>query len=306
MDVSIRLLRANEIDCRIAQIKKNGLQLLLYKDARTDMSILDETFGPMNWQRKHSRDNANCTISIWDDEKRCWVDKEDTGTESNTEAQKGLASDSFKRAGVNWGIGRELYTSPFIWVTPPNCEIKDDGGRYKCFDRFEVSEIGYNEHREINRLVVINSKTHNVAFEYGVGRVNKAQKPEPKETHARQTKPAEKPVSDAHATAEQIAYIKEHASDEDYMEIMTEFGPELENLSQKDAVQVIKEIDLHNADSTVRCERCQKVITGVALPNGTTMTGSEIIAQSKLTYKGIYCYDCAKALKAQKNKRKAG
>ena len=92
----IRLLRANEIDCRVAQIARNGnaVSLLLYKDARCDMNILDETFGPMNWQRRHTRDNANCIVSIWDDAKQCWVEKEDTGTESNTEAEKGLASDS--------------------------------------------------------------------------------------------------------------------------------------------------------------------------------------------------------------------
>lgn len=91
---NIRLLTERDIDCRVAQIKKTGLQLLLYKNARTDMDILDETFGMMNWQRRHTRDNANCIVSIWDDEKKCWIEKEDTGTESNTEAEKGLASDS--------------------------------------------------------------------------------------------------------------------------------------------------------------------------------------------------------------------
>lgn len=104
-----RCLRADEIECRVQQVKDNGLILLLYKDARCDMIILDETVGAMNWQREHRRDNANCVVSIWDSEKCQWIRKEDTGTESNTEAEKGLASDSFKRACVNWGIGRELY-----------------------------------------------------------------------------------------------------------------------------------------------------------------------------------------------------
>lgn len=92
----IRTLTAREIECRVAQISRKGdaVSLLLYKDARVDMNILDEVFGPMNWQRRHCRDNANCVISVWDEDKRCWVEKEDTGTESNTEAQKGLASDS--------------------------------------------------------------------------------------------------------------------------------------------------------------------------------------------------------------------
>ena len=93
-----RTLRADEIDCRVATVTEKGITLLLYKDARCDMNILDEAVGAENWQRHHSRDNANCTVAIWDDSKNQWIEKEDTGTESNTEKEKGLASDSFKRA----------------------------------------------------------------------------------------------------------------------------------------------------------------------------------------------------------------
>lgn len=102
--MKFRKLNANEIECRVSQVKPNGVILLLYKDARVDMNILDETVGPMNWQKEYSRDNANCTVSIWDDKKKQWIRKEDTGTESRTEAEKGLASDAFKRACFNWGI----------------------------------------------------------------------------------------------------------------------------------------------------------------------------------------------------------
>jgi len=308
----IRLLTAREIECRIAQVSKRGtgLSLLLYKDARCDMAILDETFGPMNWQRHHSRDNANCTVSIWDETKRQWIDKEDVGTESNTEAVKGLASDSFKRACFNVGIGRELYTAPFIWITPPNCKIEQDGGRYKCNDKFEVSEIGYNEHREINRLVIINSKTHNAVFEYGDGdgkRKASAKASTTTKPKEEPTPPAEAPAPDfIPATEAQKEYIRTNASDTDYMDIMTEFGAELENLSETDAQQVIKEIDYNNSDKTPRCDRCGKVITGVALPDGTTMTASELIGKSKITYNGIYCFGCMKELKKVQNKRKAG
>ena len=85
--LEFRDLRADEIECRIATVKEGkGMSLLLYKDARCDMNILDETVGAFNWQRSHSRDNANCVVSIWDDEKKQWVSKEDVGTESNTEA----------------------------------------------------------------------------------------------------------------------------------------------------------------------------------------------------------------------------
>lgn len=127
--MKFRKLRADEIDCRISTINSNGLSLLLYKDARCDMNILDEEVGAMNWQRSHSRDNANCTVSIYDSENKQWVSKEDTGTESYTEKEKGLASDSFKRACFNWGIGRELYTAPFIWISANNCNLQDKNGK---------------------------------------------------------------------------------------------------------------------------------------------------------------------------------
>ena len=165
MSKMFRLLRADEIDCRVAQIKENGLSLLLYKDARCDMNILDETVGEFNWKREHCRDNANCIVSIWDAEKGQWISKEDTGTESQSEAEKGLASDSFKRACFNWGIGRELYTAPFIWITADKCKISGSGGKFKCYDRFEVKSISYNENREIDGLSIV-SNGHEV-FTWG-------------------------------------------------------------------------------------------------------------------------------------------
>ena len=168
-----RELRADEIDCRIAQIKESGLSLLLYKDARCDQNILDETVGPMNWERFHSRENANCTVRIWDDDKKMWISKEDTGTESNTEKEKGLASDSFKRACFNWGIGRELYTAPFIWVQKKDCNIEGDKNRYKCFDRFTVKDIGYTNGC-ISKLKIKNSKTNKIVFDW----TDKEEKPE--------------------------------------------------------------------------------------------------------------------------------
>lgn len=103
-ELIFRALRADEVELRAQRVTENGVILLIYKNARCDQTLLDETVGPLNWQRHHLRDNANCVISIWDDEKKQWVSKEDTGTESNTEAEKGLASDSFKRAGFNWGV----------------------------------------------------------------------------------------------------------------------------------------------------------------------------------------------------------
>ena len=147
-----RELKASEIECRISTCSEKGVSILLYKDARCDMNILDDTVGPENWQRSHSRENANCTVSIWDPEKQQWISKEDTGKESNTEGEKGLASDSFKRACFNWGIGRELYTAPFIWINRDRCNVKESGRRdrnnkpiYTCYDKFEVEKIEYSD-----------------------------------------------------------------------------------------------------------------------------------------------------------------
>jgi len=163
--MEFRLLKANEIDCRVATINEKGLTLLLYKDARVDQNILDETVGNMNWQRHHSRENANCTVSIWDKEKGQWIEKEDTGTESFTEKEKGLASDSFKRACFNWGIGRELYSAPFIWINAADTEIKKGSdGKCKCFDKFIVEQILYDNDKNIVALSIKNTKTNKRVF----------------------------------------------------------------------------------------------------------------------------------------------
>lgn len=167
-----RALKADEIDCRVSQIASNWCSLLLYKDARCDMNILDEAVGPMNWERSHSRDNANCTVSIYDENKKEWVSKEDTGTESYTEKEKGLASDSFKRACFNWGIGRELYTAPSIFIFPrkdmiskgKQSEFYDKGnGKYETKTRFYVELIDYDENKCIKDLIIRDHK-NNIRF----------------------------------------------------------------------------------------------------------------------------------------------
>jgi hypothetical protein len=174
--MEFRLLRADEIDCRVSQIDKNWCTLLLYKDARVDMNVLDETVGSMNWQKHYSRENANCTVAIWDSEKNQWVEKEDTGTESFTEAEKGLASDSFKRACFNWGIGRELYTAPSIFIFPrkdmgsirkpdeESNEFFEKNGKYTTKTRFYVDFISYDENRNIQGLIIRDHKG-NIRFE---------------------------------------------------------------------------------------------------------------------------------------------
>lgn len=161
----IRLLNADEIDARVATVNQKGCSLLLYKDARCDMRLLDETFGSMNWTRSHEVIDGNlyCNVSVWDEEKKMWITKQDVGVESYTEKEKGQASDAFKRACFNFGIGRELYTAPFIWVNLTNDDLNAQG---KIKTTFKVQSIGYNEKREINRLVIVDNK-RDVRYEMG-------------------------------------------------------------------------------------------------------------------------------------------
>lgn len=150
------LLEAKDIDVRIATFKEGkGAQLLLYKDARVDMDILDTTVGPENWQKKFYRcgDSLFCSVGILCGE--AWVWKDDCGSESNVEKEKGEASDAFKRACFNWGIGRELYTSPFIWVPADKLSGK--------YDKFQVEKIAYDG-REISGLAIFSKTTQKRVF----------------------------------------------------------------------------------------------------------------------------------------------
>ncbi len=160
----IRLLRADEIECRVSTINEKGLSLFLFKDARVDQRILDETFTPFGWKRTHQCIDGNlyCTVEIWDEEKGQWIAKQDVGTTSYSEKEKGQASDSFKRACFNWGLGRELYTAPFIWVPATKVNIQRQGDRYTTNNKFFVHSIGYNHQREISALVIINQNGQKV------------------------------------------------------------------------------------------------------------------------------------------------
>ena len=154
---NFRKLNANEIECRVATVKEpkvegnkvsgGGCSILLYKDARVDMRLLDEVFGMMGWKREHQTIEGRlyCTISVYDKESGQWVSKQDVGVESYTEKEKGQASDSFKRAGFNWGIGRELYTAPFIWVVPKENEWRKTKTGFAPNINLHVDEILYKD-----------------------------------------------------------------------------------------------------------------------------------------------------------------
>ena len=178
--LEFRLLKPEEIEIRVAMCKKNGCQLLLYKDARCDMNILDETVGAENWQNRFYEQKGIlfCSLGIntnFDKPEfpERWIWKDDAGSESNTEAEKGNASDARKRAGFSFGLGRELYSSPFIWVPSSLVAIEENeysgkkNYKVKPSEHFEVFSIGYDENRRIQHLVIVNSKTGNVVFEFG-------------------------------------------------------------------------------------------------------------------------------------------
>lgn len=170
--MEFRKLRADEIELRVNQISEKGLSLLLYKDARVDMCLLDEAVGAENWQCKYSDHKGTLFCSVGIRINNEWIWKEDAGAPSNIESQKGEASDAFKRACVRWNIGRELYSSPFIWVPSGNYEaFKNDRGKWSTFDKFLVTSIGYNSKGEINELTIANAKTKRNVYVYG------AQKP---------------------------------------------------------------------------------------------------------------------------------
>lgn len=172
-----RDLTAREIDARVGQVGEGWATLLLYKDARVDMDILDETVGCENWQRRHYdvKGNMYCSVGIKINNE--WIWKDDCGTESKTEKEKGESSDSFKRACVNWGIGRELYTSPKIFI---NC--KTDKKQIVSLKDFEVSEITIQD-KIIKALKITaynkNKQTRERVFEWELNTIGKsAQKPQ--------------------------------------------------------------------------------------------------------------------------------
>lgn len=166
-----RPLFADEIDVRVHQVVEGGgkikAALLLYKNARVDMDMLDEHFGCLGWQREHTfKEGKNyCKVSVFDTKTSRWVSKEDVGTESNTEETKGEASDAFKRACVNFGIGRELYTAPSISIELEQNEATQGGTtknnkplyRVPGWLRFRVSYIEYDDKRNICDLTIVDN-----------------------------------------------------------------------------------------------------------------------------------------------------
>lgn len=169
--VKIRALRPDEVELRVAKVTKTGAQFLLYKDSRVDKRILDETFGIFGWQNKYEvvNDNLYCTVQIWDDEKKEWISKCDCGVESYAEKEKGEASDAFKRACFNVGIGRELYTKIFIFIKGITEPDPNNPSKYVLSDpfaKFTVSEMKVDEEKEKIVKLSIQDKEGKIVFSW--------------------------------------------------------------------------------------------------------------------------------------------
>lgn len=250
------LLTADQIEVKVKQVSAKGAVLLLYKTARTDMELLDKVVGPMNWavDYREIKGNLYCGIGITEDGEH-WVWKWDCGIESRADGdgneKKGEASDAFKRAGFKWGVGRELYTSPFTFA---RVKTVQNGSRWEMedkFARFKVAEIAY-EGRSVSRLVITDNHGQ-VVFSFGkgampVGSAEAAQEAGKKKLEelnrkAQETaqKPAENPVR-SHATDEQIAYIRENADGKTLKSAMEAFGPNMEKMTMAQANKLIARI----------------------------------------------------------------
>lgn len=214
----IRLLSKEDIDVRVAQTNiynNNGQQvvkvnLLLYKNARVDMKILDELFTPMGWKRTHKLigDRLYCCVEVYNPETKEWICKEDVGVESNTEAEKGQASDSFKRACVNWGIGRELYTAPKISIELNENEYtKDQNSRIKVWAYFSVKSIGYDSKTRTITSLEIQDKYGNVRFSMN-GSVQQSQSEPSQAVKARRAAKANSPAPAAYQPMPEEMYWK--------------------------------------------------------------------------------------------------
>ena len=214
----IRLLSKEDIDVRVAQTNtynNNGQQVVkvnlrLYKDARVDMKILDELFTPFGWKRTHKLigDRLYCQVEVWDAEKKEWICKEDVGVESNTEAEKGQASDSFKRACVNWGIGRELYTAPRISIELNDKEYtRDQQGKIRVWASFSVKSIGYDTKTRTITSLEIQDRFGNVRFSMG-GSVQQSQSEPSQAVKARRAAKANSPAPAAYQPMSEEMYWK--------------------------------------------------------------------------------------------------
>lgn len=293
----IPLLEATDIECRVQSVSKTktgkvGATLLIYKDARVDMRVMDKIFGPYNWQRSHEVIDGTlyCNIDIWDEDKKCWVRKQDAGVESNTEKEKGRASDSFKRAGFNVGIGRELYTAPFIWIELWNGEYYSAGTqnskeviRAQSGTKFFVSEIEYDENRKIKKLLIVD-KDGNIRYSYG----DPSQRPvkAPDNQNDNQNQNSNQNRNQYQGNQGQTYGNRGHQPPQPPT-------PPTPPQSGQDAPGI-----------KVNCKNCGNIITDARRKDGSLMTASEVAFYSSQRYGVPYCATCLTLLENQKNEQR--
>lgn len=234
----IRALRADEIEVRVGIVKQNGISLLLYKDARCDMNILDETFGIMGWKRQHEviKGSLFCTVSICD-EKGEWISKQDVGIESYSDAVKGEASDAFKRACFNIGVGRELYTAPFIWIGADRVTIVEEKGKLRVKDSFYVSYISYDEAGKVIKSLEICNQRQEIVYQVNMKNKDVMQAKQPEKS---------KPISDYRMKK---MYDEMRRTGVTAEQIMARYHVALENLTEIDYKRIMNA--LKNTDSKV-------------------------------------------------------
>jgi hypothetical protein len=194
-----RPLSIDEIDFRVQSVNNGGYATILaYKDARADMIRLDAAVGPLGWKREHVNGNANCIVSIYDKDNEQWVSKEDTGTESYSEANKGLASDSFKRACFNWGIGRELYDYPLITVKLFDNEISEKNGKKTANWNFKLKEwTWFSQFNEDGKITYLAAKDQNGKKRFAWGTFDKSLEEQKSEGVQSNSEPTVEDVNEA-------------------------------------------------------------------------------------------------------------
>lgn len=161
------------IDFRIQSINKGGyITLLAYKDARVDMNRLDEVVGRLYWKREHILigESMYCRVSIFNKDLNQWISKEDVGVPSFAEKEKGLASDSFKRACFNWGIGRELYEYPLISFKLNKDEYTLVGDKVRPTFSLNIKKWTWAAKFDGNKIVALGVQDEklNTRFKWGV------------------------------------------------------------------------------------------------------------------------------------------
>ena len=248
MELKFRDLLPDEIELRVGSTNDSGFQLLLYKNARVDMALLDEVVGVGNWQREHIilGNDIYCRLGIWNKELNQWIWKTDAGASGSIEEEKSKASDSFKRAATNFGLGRCLYTAPFVWIV-----TKDKNGKLTGEDkktcRYSVKVIAYTNHK-ISQLVIINDKTKQVVFSYGY-KENNSQNADltPKTTETQPTPAVEEPKGSI--ATEDLAKIRQIISLYNREESRTKFFAYVENTYK---VKYLEELSLSQGKEIVK------------------------------------------------------